>query len=290
MGCIPGGWCNLRAMLWLPALALLTYSSVFSHRPAEIAPIFKGYDATFIFKEFGGSHILVLNPKRASQRFSPCSTFKVVNTMVGLDAGVVKDETTTFLWDGRHYDREAANKDQTLESAFKNSIVWYYQELARRVGRARMQAALDRIPYGNRDTSGGIDRFWLESTLQISPMEQLAIIERLYARRLPFSVRAQELVMELMVQEDTLNWKYSGKTGSGNLPKGRSIGWFVGSVQSGVKRYIFAVNIEGPHASGMKANELTHRALAKLGLTAYPLHPGKSYRIDALRPLRRSGG
>jgi beta-lactamase class D len=39
-----------------------------------------------------------------------------------------------------------------------------------------------KISYGNQDISGGIDQFWLSSSLKISPKEQADFMEALYKR------------------------------------------------------------------------------------------------------------
>ncbi|MBX7132802.1 MAG: hypothetical protein K1X67_09020 [Fimbriimonadaceae bacterium] len=232
----------------------------------SVREAFAGVKATFLLKEVGGRVLVDLDPKRSNTPFSPCSTFKIMNSLVGLDTGVLKGTQDKFKWDGVKRERAEANRDQTLESAFKDSIVWVYQDVARRIGPVRMQKALDAAKYGNCDISGGIDKFWLTSSLEISPKNQLAVVESLHTDTLPFSKRAQATVRELMLQESKVGWEFSGKTGTGILPDKSRLGWFVGSVKSKGKRYVFVACIEGPKGTtGYTARTMTLKALSSLG-------------------------
>src|SRR5690606_38401939 len=107
----------------------------------------------------------VFDRERAQARYSPASTFKLLNALVALETGAVKEEHEVIRWDGVKRTFDDWNRDHSLASGMKYSVVWYYQEMARRIGGARMQAWLDRIDYGNRDIGGGIDRFWLDGEL-----------------------------------------------------------------------------------------------------------------------------
>ena len=42
---------------------------------------------------------LKYNPERCDQQFIPASTFKIFNSLVGLETGAVKDEFEVFKWD-----------------------------------------------------------------------------------------------------------------------------------------------------------------------------------------------
>ncbi len=98
--------------------------------------------------------------------------FKILNALIGLDTKVVEDEYAIKYWDGVKREIDAWNQDHTLGSGMRHSVVWYYQELAREIGESEMKEGLVKANYGNKDISGGIDEFWLSSSLQISPVEQ----------------------------------------------------------------------------------------------------------------------
>jgi beta-lactamase class D len=113
-----------------------------------------------------------------------------------------------------------------MKSAMKVSCVPYYQELARRVGDARMQEMVILLNYGNKDISGGIDEFWLTGSLSISQVEQIDFLRRLCGSELPVSLRSMEITKKIMLQEETPEFTLRGKT-VGRLDE-PSIGWFVG--------------------------------------------------------------
>jgi beta-lactamase class D len=124
-------------------------------------------------------------------------------------------------------------------------VVWYYQEVARRIRAERMAEQLARLDYGNQDISGGIDRFWLASTLKISADQQVIFLRRLKDRRLGFSERSTATVIEIIERERGPGWVLRGKTGGGELANGRRIGWLVGWVERGGRTFTFALNLEG---------------------------------------------
>ena len=180
----------------------------------------------------------------------------------------MKDENHPMKWDGTIHDIEPWNHDQTLKSAVANSVVWYFQNVAREVGEQRMQHYLNLVDYGNNDISGGITKFWLNSTLKISADEQVDFIERLERSKLPFSQRTMEITKNLILLKTTEKGKFYGKTGSSGEhgPNGDPLGWFVGYVIHDDKPFYFAVNLEGKDVWGKKARAIVEEVLVKQGL------------------------
>ena len=123
---------------------------------------------------------------------------KIFNALVGLETGVVQNENSSMKWDGTKYAVIDWNRDQTLQSAMTNSVVWYFQRLASAVGEKRMKGFIQKVRYGNEDISGGINKFWLESTLKISADEQVEFLKRLIDDDLPFSKRSMAIVRGLI--------------------------------------------------------------------------------------------
>lgn len=260
---MPGGFACLLSLALLSPPQQPTQASF---PEVDFAKRFAGYEACYLLREEGTGRTVRYNAKQCAERYPPCSTFKIPNALIGLETGVLKDETTLFKWDGKSRGRPAWDRDQTLKSAFQVSAFWYFQRVAAGVGRQRMQTALDRIGYGNRDISGGQMQFWLMSTLRISANEQLAFIERLYRNKLPFSRRTLGIVQHIMVADEGPGWTLRGKTGSGNYPNGSSIGWYVGYLTRNGRRYAFATNLRGKGASGFKARDINRTILTDLGL------------------------
>ena len=215
-----------------------------------------------------GETVLRQGGDQCAERFSPCSTFKIPNALIGLQTGVLADENTTFKWNGEDYRREAANRDQTLTSAIQNSIVWYFRRVAEEIGPRRMQNWLDRIEYGNRDISGGQKKFWIMSSLLISADEQVAFMAKLYRNELPFRPEAVATVKKILVNSDEGGVTLSGKTGSGELSDGRRLGWFVGDLKGPKGEFVFAVNLVGEQQGidGRRARDVATRMLREQGL------------------------
>jgi beta-lactamase class D len=244
--------------------------------PADIAPYFKDYPTgAFVLYDLKKGSYLRHNGARCRERFSPFSTFKIPNSLIGLDTGVIRDAEHVIKWDEKKYpahDRDTPPfstwwQDQTLRTAIKRSVVWYYRELATAVGKPRMQEYVRRLRYGNEDVSGPINNFWLHDSLEISADEQVEFLRRLYREELPVSKRSMQIVKEIITLEETPDYKLSGKTGGGPLAEGRFLGWFVGYVETKDDTYFFATEIEGPTYLAVRDERiaLTKRVLAGLG-------------------------
>ena len=235
----------------------------------DFSIFFNNYKGCFVIYDYNNKYYIRYNKEQCEKRISPCSTFKIPNTLIGLETGVITDENFTLNWDGTNYPRESWNHDQNLKSAILNSVVWYYQEIARRVGEEKMSEYIKKIGYGNEDISGGIDKFWLMSSLKISANEQVEFLKKLYSNNFLFSDRTVNIVKEIFILEKYVGYIFSGKTGSGTDTVNKtSIGWFVGSITLGDNAYFFATNIEGGEneANGIKAKEITSEILKSLKL------------------------
>jgi beta-lactamase class D len=116
---------------------LLLFIKVYSYaEDPDLAKLFqsRGVEGTFIIDSLDSKETYVYNEARSEERFSPASTFKILNTLIALEEGAIKNEKEVIKWDGKDRGLDAWNKDQTLETAFPISCVWFYQELARRIG------------------------------------------------------------------------------------------------------------------------------------------------------------
>ncbi|MED4707237.1 BPU family class D beta-lactamase [Bacillus safensis] len=243
----------------LMALCIGQPSSSEGTSPAwSVDEFMKDREGTFVIQEVKEKSPWVYNKKRANKRFAPQSTFKVANALIGLQTGAVRDEYDIKYWDGVKREIDNWNKDHTLGSGMRDSVVWYYQALARDIGEERMNHWVKAIHYGNEDISGGIDQFWLSSTLKISPIEQVHFLKQLYEESLPFDLSVMRTVKRMMIQEEEKHATLYGKTGSGS-----GIGWYAGFIKHENKTYIFATNIEG---TGLEAKEITYRIMKKYHL------------------------
>jgi beta-lactamase class D len=174
---------------------------------------------------------------RCAERVSPCSTFKVPLALMAFDAGVLTDETSARAWDGTRYSREAWNRDHTAATWMRDSVVWFSQRLTSEMGMEKVRSYLAKLDFGNGDMSGGLTKAWLESSMRISPDEQLRFWTRFWREQLPVSKHAYEMTKKItLVETSPRGWTLHGKTGSGDAATG---GWFVGHVGKGDREYVF---------------------------------------------------
>ena len=211
----------------------------------EIRNDFKKYydqfnvDGSFVLYDPQDDKYILYNQNQFNQRFTPASTFKICNSLIGLETGVIKNENFIIPWDSVMRKYPKWNNDHDLKTAFKNSTVWYYQELARQVGGQQMKYWLDKTNYGNTDTSGGIDKFWLTGGLRISPKQQIDFLKQFHDNQLPFSQRSLDIVKNIMIAKDTLGYTVRAKSGWGSQDN-KEIGWYVGYFEKNDKVYYFS--------------------------------------------------
>lgn len=206
-------------------------------------------DGCFTMMDNASGEITVYNMTMDTMRFSPASTFKIVNSLIGLETGVITNDTMMIKWDGTKRPVESWNKDMGMSEAFKLSSLPYYQETARRIGKERMKLWIDSIGYGNKNMNGPVDSFWINNQLKISPDEQLGLVKRLYFDQLPFRKSVQQMLRNVMLQEDNTAYKLSYKTGWGFDEKGNANGWVVGWIEENRHVYFFVTFVQAPDAT-----------------------------------------
>lgn len=197
--------------------------------------------------------ILVFNPAKNvyySNDFAwcesghlPASTFKIPNSIIALETGVMESDSTLIRWDGEKRRMKGWEQDLVFRDAFHVSCVPCYQDIARKIGVKRMKTYLDSLNYGHMLVdSASIDLFWLEGESKISQFEQIDFLYRFYTSRLPISERTERMMKELMVIEENDTFRLSGKTGW-SVRNGNNNGWFVGYLEKEEKLLFFATNI-----------------------------------------------
>jgi beta-lactamase class D len=205
-------------------------------------------------------------PDRWDSSYLPASTFKILNSLIALETGAIADEHTVIRWDSVERSVAAWNRDLEMTSAFRVSAVWFYQELARRIGSGRMQKYLNSVRYGNGTMGGAIDEFWLNGGLRITPRQQVEFLVRLYRGELPFSPSAMASVREMMVLERSDRYTLRGKTGWADVDS-PGVGWFVGYVERGDRVMFFATEIDMTSVKDAPARAgVTRAILRKRGL------------------------
>jgi beta-lactamase class D len=206
----------------------------------------EGTSGTFVGYKVDDYLVIASDRDRSAEAKLPASTFKIPNSVIALETGVVGDpDKDIFKWDGVVRSIEAWNRDHTLRSAIAASVVPVYQEIARRIGAERMQKFVDLFEYGNRDIGGGIDQFWLTGNLRIDPVQQVDFIDRLRRGTLPVSKRSQELVCDILPVTKSGDSIIRAKSGLLGAETGKpSLGWMVGWAEKDTAQTVFALNLD----------------------------------------------
>ncbi len=182
---------------------------------------------------------MVYNSELALKRRSPCSTFKIISSLIALENGIIEPKHSTHTWSGEVFWNEKWNQDIAFEEAFRESCVWYFREVIDEIGQETMQEALNKLSYGNCDITDWQGRlntnnnnpaltgFWLESSLLISPREQTEVMERIFGMD---SVYSEETIKELkrVMQVTEAEIPIYGKTGMGKTDGVVVDAWFTG--------------------------------------------------------------
>lgn len=268
---------RLSRWFLLPLLLACTAAAVQAAEvPIDAKPLFDaaGVDGTIVVYDVRQQRTLTYNPKRAATSYSPASTFKIFNTLIGLETGAVADVDNDKLpWDGKvwmHHGKpilpEVCNGDVALRVALKNSCVPVYQLLARRVGAAQYRKYLGAAHFGNADVDGPIDRFWLNGHLRISTYQQVEFLRDAAAHKVPLiSERTFEALDDILTIERTPAYTLRAKTGWATSGK-VDVGWWVGWVTRGDDTYVFAMNLDMPQAEvGAKRQEIARAVLKQVG-------------------------
>lgn len=238
----------LAAACVLPARALANVAPQRSEIRETLAKRFtdEGTVGTFVGYRTDDYLIIASDADRSGQAFLPASTYKIPNSLIALETGVVQHpDKDVFKWDGVKRSIEAWNQDHTLRSAIAASAVPVYQEIARRIGAERMQKYVDLFEYGNRNIGGGIDRFWLTGDLRIDPVQQIDFLDRLRRGVLPISKRSQDLVRDILPVTRTGDATIRAKTGLLGAELGKpSLGWVVGWAEKASAQTVFALNLD----------------------------------------------
>jgi beta-lactamase class D len=202
-------------------------------------------DGCFAVMNNGGGEFTVYNLDRyRDSAYLPASTFKITNSLIGLQTGKISSDSMVIPWDGVTREVPEWNKDLTMYEAFRVSAVPYYQEVARRIGKDTMQLYLDSLFDHTKKITTRIDTFWLDNSFKLTPDQQLGLMTKLYFDQLPFNKYNQEIVKRAMLFENTPNYKLSYKTGLGKRENGNTVAWMVGWIEENMHPYFFVLNIE----------------------------------------------
>ncbi len=231
----------LKLVLLVCSLCISIFASA---EDAAVEKLFRdaGIDGTIVIESVSTGQRFVHNDPRSKQPYSAASTFKILNTLIALQEGAVSGANASFHWDGTRYEITDWNHDQTLESAFKVSCVWCYQQIARQVGAAKYPVYVRQSNYGQLRQPFNETEFWLDGSLTISAEQQVAFLRQIIERKLPFNVSSYDTLKKIMLSEETAQYRLYAKTGwaTRSTP---SVGWYVGFVEAPGDTWLFALNL-----------------------------------------------
>ncbi len=222
---------------------------------ADWSAYFNGLNGTAVLYDASARRYTLYDHDLALIRRSPCSTFKIISSLIALENGILVPEDSTRTWSGEVFWNEDWNKDIDFSEAFRTSCVWYYRQVADDIGKDLMQANLDHLRYGSCDISDWEGRlntnnqnraltgFWLESSLTISPKEQVEVMERIFGEHSSYSVRTQTELKQVMLVSDPEETGIAiyGKTGMGKADGIVVDAWFTGFAESPKGNLYFCV-------------------------------------------------
>ncbi|MCP1224732.1 penicillin-binding transpeptidase domain-containing protein [Sebaldella sp. S0638] len=194
---------------------------------------------------------------------APDSTYKIYDALIGLELGIIKSGDTSMKWNGKANSYSVWDQDQTLESALKDSVNWYFQEIDKKAGKKQLYSYYKKISYGNYNLSGDISDYWMESSLRISPVEQVLLLKDFYTDNLVFNDKNIKAVKNALKLSENNGKILFGKTGTGTLDGKNVNGWFVGFVEKEDNVFIFAVNVQAKDNAGGKAAAETALAVLR---------------------------
>lgn len=243
------------------SISLLTFSNVAKAGNDKLC-IEGDNSCTFVLLSEKGNNKLVINAKRAQKQMTPYSTFKIANSLIGLDTGIIKDAKQTLSYDKEKYPVQAwwppvwKLPKYNLASAYKFSMVAVYRQLAHDIGEVDMKKYLERFNYGNQDISSGLDNFWLNKSIKISANEQISFLQKLYHNEFSVKESALMTLKEVMLAEQGEDYKIFAKTGAGQVDDGSMLGWYVGFVENKAGVHYFAFNFNRDTYKEMKADRI----------------------------------
>ena len=228
---------------------------------------FGEYEGSFVLYDLGNDAWSIHDKEHATLRIAPNSTYKIYDALFGLEEGVITPENSFIAWNGESYPFEAWNADQTLQSAMNSSVNWYFQTLDEQLGSSSVYNYIQEIGYGNENMNGDFSTYWMESSLKISPIEQVELLTRLQNNSLGFSPENINAVKDAICLSSSDAGTFYGKTGTGRVDGQDVNGWFVGFVETADNTYFFATNIGADSdATGGNATEITMSILSDMNI------------------------
>ena len=266
--------CVLTAIsiMQVPVLALssnradnyYTPSTDLTIREADCNSAFEPFDGCAVVYDLNNDSYLAYHKADITRRFPPCSTYKIYSALNALEQGIISPSDNTLVWDSTEYPFDAWNHDQDLHSAMQGSVNWYFNNLDRSAGAEELESFYQKIGYGNGTVGDSLDNYTNSSSLQISPLEQVELLVKLYRNDFHFDEANIRAIKNTILLESNDQYKIYGKTGTGNIDGLNVAGWYIGFVEQADNTYFFATylhsdkGIDGPEVREITLNLLSH--------------------------------
>ena len=268
----------LTAVLLLGLAPILsTYAAEVSHYQwktssenisyVDFSSYFGEYEGSFVLYDLENDSWRIHDMDHATLRVAPDSTYKIYDALFGLEEEIITPENSFIAWNGETYPFEAWNADQTLQSAMNSSVNWYFESVDEQLGAANISNYIEEIGYGNENISGDFSTYWMESSLKISPIEQVELLTRLQNNSLGFAPENINAVKDAICLSSSDAGTFYGKTGTGRVDGQDVNGWFIGYIETVDNTYFFATNIGADSdATGGNATEITMSILSDMNI------------------------
>ena len=233
----------------------------------DFSKYFGKYEGSFVLYDLGNDAWSIHDIEHATLRVAPDSTYKIYDALFGLEEGVITPQDSFIAWNGENYPFEAWNADQTLQSAMASSVNWYFQSVDEQLGTASVYDYIKEIGYGNKNMSGDFSTYWMESSLKISPIEQVELLTQLQNNNFGFAPENINAVKDSICLSSSDAGTFYGKTGTGRVDGQDVNGWFIGYIETADNTYFFATNIGADSgATGSNATEITMSILSDMNI------------------------
>ena len=233
----------------------------------DLSSYFKNYEGSFVLFDSNRDSWIVYDMEHATHRISPDSTYKIYDALWGLEENIITPQNSLLMWNGKNYPFETWNSNQTLQSAMTSSVNWYFQAIDEQLASTNIRNYIQQIGYGNENVSGRLSTYWLESSLKISPVEQVELLMKLQNNSLGFSSENINAVKDAICLSSSDAGTFYGKTGTGRVDGQDVNGWFIGYIEIVNNTYFFATNIGADNnATGSNAAEITMSILSDMNI------------------------
>lgn len=233
----------------------------------DLSTYFREYEGSFVLYDLEHDAWSIHDIDHATMRVAPNSTYKIYDALFGLEEGVITPNNSLITWNGEIYPFESWNADQTLPSAMNSSVNWYFQAVDKQLGAASIYNYIQKIGYGNENMTDDFSTYWLESSLEISPVEQVELLTKLHYNSFGFSPENIHAVKDAICLSSSNAGTFYGKTGTGRVDGQDVNGWFIGYIETKDHTYFFAINIGADaNATGSNATEITMSILSDMNI------------------------